>query len=436
MLWLIVCVALLAGVLGRWHITRTRRAVAQPEMEASEKSGANGGERPDCTVVTIRSHCRDRRRPVRDLVASSSCAPGDEANPDLAGIQITGEQERGTPVVAKAAGEATPAGKPAASAGQDRHPRRQFPSRVTGTAPPDAGQPQDTSGLTFWAIIQALLSAAITWALVRHIPGVLTLTLRTRTKFDSGARVAFATLVRYVILILGVSATLGVLGVTWSKIQWLAAALTFGLGFGLQEVVANFVSGLILLVERPLRVGDAVTVGDLQGRVTRIQMRATTIALWDGSEMIVPNKEFITTKLVNWTLSDTKRRVDIPLRVAYGADIAKVKELLLDAVRRNPLVLKDPEPMALLEEFATDALRFELRFFVHFDSTVQAKQEVTNAIDQAFRQESIHFALPRLDIQVADGELQALASPETGRAPRLPPKNRQRREQQSATEVF
>jgi potassium efflux system protein len=231
---------------------------------------------------------------------------------------------------------------------------------VTGAT---AGSAQSTP-LTLWHLFEAILAGVFTLVLVKNLPGIIEIMLKRRTTLDGGARFAFSTLVRYSITIIGTIVVFGLLGVTWNKVQWLAAALTFGLGFGLQEIVANFVSGLILLVERPVRVGDVVTIGNLMGSVTRIQIRATTITLWDRSEMIVPNKEFITTKLVNWTLSDSKRRIEIPIRIAYGADLELVKKLLVDAAEQHPAVLDDPAPQVLLLTFGDDAINFELRFGV------------------------------------------------------------------------
>ena len=153
------------------------------------------------------------------------------------------------------------------------------------------------------------------------------------------------------------------------------------------------------MIERPVRVGDAVTVGNLQGVVSRIQIRATTISLWDRSEMIVPNKEFITTKLINWTLSDSKRRIDIPLRVVYGADLDKVKETLLEVARAHPDIFDDPPPQALLLAFGDDAIKFELRYFVDFGMGLRTRDEVHMKIDRAFRERGIDFALPKLDIR-------------------------------------
>jgi potassium efflux system protein len=259
--------------------------------------------------------------------------------------------------------------------------------------------------LTLWALLQAVLAGVVAFVMTRNVPGVFEFILHRRTKLDGGARVAYVTLLRYTIIIVGVLVVFGLLGVTWSKVQWLAAALTFGLGFGLQEIVANFVSGLILLAERPVRVGDVVTIGNLMGKVTRIQIRATTITLWDRSEMIVPNKEFITTKLVNWTLSDSKRRIEIPLRIAYGSDLDEVRDLLVEIATDHPAVLDEPTPHVLLLEFGDDAIRFELRFVVDFGLGLTTKDEVQMAIERAFRDRGIEFALPRREIRlVTDGE--------------------------------
>ena len=270
------------------------------------------------------------------------------------------------------------------------------------TAP--AEEIPESETLTLWDILQSIIAGVITFVLAKNIPGVVELVLKRRTLIDPGARIAVSTLVRYTITIIGVSLTFSLLGLTWSRIQFLAAALTFGLGFGLQEIVANFVSGLILLLERPVRVGDAVTIGNLQGRVTRIQIRATTITLWDRSEMIVPNKEFITSKLVNWTLSDSRRRIDIPVRVAYGSDVAHVKKTLLDVAEAHENVLSDPAPQALLLEFGEHAMKFELRFFVEFGLGLQTKDDLQVSVDRAFRENGISFALQHLDIRVTGPE--------------------------------
>ena len=280
------------------------------------------------------------------------------------------------------------------------------PSIPGAPAAEPAGSPATGHPLTLWLLIEAMLAALITVSLARNLPGVIEITLHRRPTLDSGARFAVSTLVKYTTAIVGSVTVFNLLGIGWSKVQWLAAALTFGLGFGLQEIVANFVSGLILLVERPVRVGDVVTIGTLMGKVSRIQIRATTITLWDRSEMVVPNKEFITTKLVNWTLSDSKRRIEIPLRVAYGADLEQVKSLLVAAAEAHPLVLDDPAPQALLLTFGDDAINFELRFVVDFGNGIRAKDDVQMAIDHSFKDHGISFALPKLELQLPKGVVQ------------------------------
>jgi potassium efflux system protein len=167
-------------------------------------------------------------------------------------------------------------------------------------------------------------------------------------------------------------------------------------------------------MEQPIRVGDAVTIGNLMGRVTRIQIRATTITLWDRSEMVVPNKDFITTQLINWTLSDSKRRITVPLRIKYGADLQRVKALLFGIAKQHPAVLDDPAPQVVLIEFGNDAVQFDFRTFVDFGEGEKTKDELQMTIDTVFRREGIELALPQLSIQLpAQGSGASSATPAT-----------------------
>ena len=275
---------------------------------------------------------------------------------------------------------------------------------LTPAVPSETADGGGASGITIWHLLKALLAFFVTAALVKNIPGLLELALLHRASLDRGARIAFSTLIRYTIMILGTLVVTGFLEISWSRVQWLVAAFTFGLGFGLQEIVANFVSGLILLLERPVRVGDAVRIGNLQGRVTNTRIRATTLALFDRSKMIVPNKEFITQKLINWTLSDSRRRLEIPVRISYGTNVEHVKKVLLGVAGDHPDVLENPPPQALLQEFGESALKFELRAFVDFGQGVVARDQLLVAIDKAFQKEGIAFALPKLAIQMPEGQ--------------------------------
>jgi potassium efflux system protein len=218
---------------------------------------------------------------------------------------------------------------------------------------------------------------------------------------DAGARHAFTTLCRYAIVGLGVILTFNTIGIRWSSLQWLIAALGVGLGFGLQEIVANFVSGLIVLFERPYRVGDFVTVGQINGTVTRIRIRATTVRDLDRRELIVPNKNFITGELINWSLSDKILRIIIHVGVAYGSDTALAEKLLHKVAQENPEVLDEPEPSALFLGFGDNSLNFELRVFI--DDPIKrfkVSHQLHRAIDDEFRQARIVIAFPQRDVHL------------------------------------
>jgi potassium efflux system protein len=255
--------------------------------------------------------------------------------------------------------------------------------------------------ITLAHLITAIIFAGLTVAAVRNLPGVLELLLLNRLSLEAGSRFAVQTLLRYAITGIGIVITFGALGLTWSSIQWLVAALSVGLGFGLQEIVANFICGLIILFERPFRVGDVVTIDDQTGAVTRIQIRATTITDWDRRELIVPNKEFITGKLINWSLSDPITRVVVPVGIAYGSDTRATEKLLLKIARENLMVLSQPEPSALFLGFGDNSLNFELRVFVRgLENRLSVIHHLHLAIEREFRGAGISIAFPQRDIHL------------------------------------
>ena len=187
--------------------------------------------------------------------------------------------------------------------------------------------------------MDALLGVMIlllTFSFARNLPGLLEVTLSASNRISSSARYTLATLARYAITIAGTVSAFTLLGLRWGQLQWMVAALTVGLGFGLQEIFANFVSGLILLVERPFRVGDVITIDTLTGTVTRIRTRATTVLDFDNKEIVIPNKTFITGQVTNWTLSDDVTRLVIDVPVAHGNDPEQVRDMLLDIARSTP----------------------------------------------------------------------------------------------------
>jgi len=257
------------------------------------------------------------------------------------------------------------------------------------------------SRVTLGQVLLALILAMVALAASRNVPGLIEITLLQRLELDSGLRNAVTALVRYTIAIVGLLVAFSVAGLSWSKVQWLAAALTFGLAFGLQEIFANFVSGLIILFERPIRIGDTVTVGDVSGEVTQIRFRATTVTDWDRKELIVPNKEFITTRLINWTLTDPVLRIIIPVGVAYGSDVKKTTDALLRVAKRYQNVLDEPPPRALFLGFGDSSLSFELRVFIpSMDYLIEVKDAMHRGIDAEFRKQGVEIAFPQRDLHI------------------------------------
>ncbi|MCU0595632.1 MAG: mechanosensitive ion channel, partial [Desulfobacterota bacterium] len=255
--------------------------------------------------------------------------------------------------------------------------------------------------ITLAHLVTSLVAVGLTVVAARNLPGVLELLLLNRLTLDAGARYALHALLRYSVTAIGILVAFGALGLRWSSVQWLVAALSVGLGFGLQEIVANFICGLIILFERPFRVGDVVTIGDQTGAVSRIQIRATTITDWDRRELIVPNKEFITGKLINWSLSDPITRVVVPVGVAYGSDTQATEKLLLKIARENLMVLTQPEPSAFFMGFGDNSLNFELRVFVRgLENRLPVTHNLHLAIEREFRKAGINIAFPQRDIHL------------------------------------
>ena len=248
-------------------------------------------------------------------------------------------------------------------------------------------------------LVMAVVVIVITVMASRNLPGLLEITILNRLPMDAGARYAFTSVCRYAITAVGIIVAFNTIGFRWSSVQWLIAALGVGLGFGLQEIVANFICGIIVLFERPFRVGDTVTIGDVSGTVSRIRIRATTILDWNRKELIVPNKEFITGRLVNWSLSDPISRYIIPVGIAYGSDVELAEKLLKEIVKDNPLVLKEPKPTVYFLGFGDNSLNFELRIFINnLDHWLPTRHELHKAIDRAFRKAGIVIAFPQRDV--------------------------------------
>jgi potassium efflux system protein len=247
----------------------------------------------------------------------------------------------------------------------------------------------------------ALALALVAFGATRNLPGVLEIMVLRRLPLEPGSRYAITALSRYALGIIGIILVFEAIGGSWSQIQWLVAALTVGLGFGLQEIFANFVSGLIILFERPIRVGDVITVGDVSGTVSRIRIRATTVTDFDRKELIVPNKAFITDRLVNWTLSDPITRITIKVGIAYGSDTTLAHQIILGVVNANPLVLGEPKPSVYFVGFREGLLDFVVWAFVkELGNRYPLMHELNTAINRALCEQGIEIPSPQLDIHV------------------------------------
>ena len=275
--------------------------------------------------------------------------------------------------------------------------------------------------VTLADLFSAVLIAVFGWVALRRIPSLLEILLRQRANVRAASAYAIARVFQYVATMLLVIFIMGALGGSWSSMQWAVAALSLGIGFGLQEIVANFISGLIILFEQPIRLGDTITVGDISGQVTKIQMRATTVRDFDRRELLVPNKEFITTQLLNWSLSDQVTRRLLQVGVAYGSDMDKAMTIVREAAQRHPLVLVDPESMITFDEFGDNSLLISLRFYLdQLDQRLAITSDLRLDINRRFNEEGIVVAFPQRDIHFDTGaplEIKMVGGASNGQMP-------------------
>ncbi|MEH6582777.1 MAG: mechanosensitive ion channel domain-containing protein [Halioglobus sp.] len=255
--------------------------------------------------------------------------------------------------------------------------------------------------VTMGDLSAALIIGVLGWIAVRRLPSLFELLLRQRIDMAPASAYAMATVLKYTLTTIVVITVLSMLGGSWSQIQWAVAALSLGIGFGLQEIVANFFSGLIILFEQPIRVGDTVTVGETSGVVTKIHMRATTIRDWDRRELLVPNKEFVTGRLLNWSLTDPVTRIHIQVGVAYGTDMDKALELVRQAAISHPLILDDPAPFVTFDEFGDSCLLISLRCYLEeLDKRLSTASTMRLDINRRLRAGGVSVAYPQRDVHL------------------------------------
>lgn len=253
--------------------------------------------------------------------------------------------------------------------------------------------------ITLLNLLVAMIVLIVTYILVKNLGGLLETLVFSNLNLSQGTPYTITTIFTYLLIIIGASIAFASLGMSWSKLQWLFTALSVGLGFGMQEIFGNFVSGIIILFERPVRVGDMVTIGSFNGTVSKIRIRATTLIDNDRKEVIVPNKAFITERVVNWALTSSMTRLVITVGVAYGSDLELVKRLLLQAAEENEAVLKDPAPAAYFLSFGASTLDHELRVYVgQLSDRVRTIDALNRRIDELFMANNIEIAFNQLDI--------------------------------------
>ena len=255
--------------------------------------------------------------------------------------------------------------------------------------------------LSLGDVLVFAITVVAAFALSAFIRFVLAEEVYPRVRLGRGLPEALSGVLHYALLLMGFLLALATLGIDLTKITIVAGALGVGIGFGLQNIVNNFVSGTIVLFERKINVGDAVRIGDVEGQVQQMGMRSCTVRTWEGAEVIVPNASLTSEKVVNWTLSDRRRRIDVAVGVAYGTPPDRALAILLRVARAHPLVLTQPAPAALFRGFGESALQCEMRVWTdRFEQAVQTQSEIYMAVYAALREAGIDIPFPQREVRV------------------------------------
>lgn len=255
--------------------------------------------------------------------------------------------------------------------------------------------------LTLTSFVVGVVILVVFILLSRGLRKILKTKLFPKYKLDEGIQLVISRVIHYLLVGLGIIVAVQSIGLNLTSLAVVFGLLSVGIGFGLQHVASNFVSGLIILFERPIKIGDRVTIGDVLGDVVNISLRATLIRTIDNISIIVPNSEFITSRVTNWSHRDPKVRVHIPVGVAYGSDVPLVIKSLLEVAENHPEVMKDPPPKVWFNEFADSSLNFELLVW-----TLDPKRrpdvisDLNKAIDEIFRKNKVEIPFPQRDLHI------------------------------------
>jgi len=262
----------------------------------------------------------------------------------------------------------------------------------------------DTS-LTLASLIVFICALVLVFLLEYLLRRYLMRRVLQRTQFHPSMQYAIGKIVGYLFIATGFYVALKVVGIDLSSLAFIAGAVGVGLGFGLQNIISNFVSGLIILAERPISIGDRVQLGELTGAVSKINLRSTNIITNDNITIIVPNSEFITSKVTNWSYGDPKVRLRVPIGVAYGTDPEKVKRLLLEVASENSQVLKEPPPEVFFENFGDSSLNFELGVWTDVVASQprRFRSNLNFAIERKMRENQIEIPFPQRDLHLRSG---------------------------------
>ena len=265
----------------------------------------------------------------------------------------------------------------------------------------ESNEGNQVESVTLLNLMRASLYVVITYVLIKNITGILEVTVFSKIPLSKGTPQTIITMLTYVIVTFGSVSAFSALGISWTKIQWIFTALSVGLGFGVREIFGSFVSGSILLFERPIRVGDKVTVGQYTGIITKIRLRSTTLLNSDHMEVVLPNQAFVTDRFINWTLNNTITRLQIFFKVSYDTDLDLMQRLLLQAVNEAPKVLSEPKVEINMLHFGDNALEHELLVFVgELGDRIETMNFLQYRINQLFRENGIRFALNQLDVHL------------------------------------
>ncbi|NOT22870.1 MAG: mechanosensitive ion channel [Nitrospiraceae bacterium] len=268
------------------------------------------------------------------------------------------------------------------------------------------------SSITLWTLVSVVILVLLLFSITRWLKVWIVSRLLANSSVELGVRLAVGAIVRYIVIAVGLIVILQTTGIDLSTVTILAGALGVGVGFGLQNITNNFVSGFLLLIERPIKVGDRIEVGPVTGDVVNIALRATTVVTNDNIAIIVPNSEFVSSRVTNWSYTDRNVRFNFPVGVSYRSDPELVRRLLLQVSDQHAGVLKDPKPDALLQEFGDSALNFILRVWTKQYATTPGvlRSELNFMILKTFKEQGIEIPYPQRDLHIRSSDMEGLTA--------------------------